>query len=220
TSASPAGPGDRPAASVVLGAAESDGVGALRRLPAVELEALRLAVQRRETVADRLDLALFGHPLSRSAFTALCQAPSVQEAIDIADPQTASLLGRLAVDPEDGEPDAVVLRLVERAGLDAVAELRAELRSSGDPEQAAGYSQIIGWLKLGIEMLRSEDADGGARVAREAENRLVRWLVDREEARHRDEVDEGRTAIRDHDGDPIGSLGVGGPRGVMSVAEP
>jgi hypothetical protein len=172
-------------------------------------------------VADRLDLVLFGHPLSRSAFTALCQAPSVQEAIDITDSQTASLLGRLAVDPDDADPDSVVLRLVERAGLDAVAELRAELRSSEAPELAPGYSEIIAWLKLAIEMLRSEDADGGSEAARDAENRLVRWLIDREVARHRHEIDEGGAAIRDQDGGPIGSLGqVGDHRGIMSVAEP
>ena len=218
-------PTERPAGSAptdsVLGVAEQDGVRALGTVPAVELEALRLAVQRREMVGDRLDLVLFGHPLSRSAFTALCQAASVQGAIDITDAQTASLLGRLAVDPDEGDLDSVVLRLVERAGLDAVAGLRAELRSSDDPEQAAGYSEIIGWLKLAIEMLRAEDADGGPQLAREAENRLVRWLIDREEARQTDEFHEGGTAIRDQDGGRIGSLGMAGDaRGIMSVAEP
>jgi DNA primase len=148
---------------------------ALAGLSSVELEALRLAIHRPEEVADRLEAELFSHPLALAAFHALCGAATLHEAIDQADPQAALLLQRLAVEDDDGDTDAVVIRLVERAGIQALAELKAELRSADDP---GAYADTLAWLKLTLEALRS-DTEDDTEVARRVEGRLVGWLVER-----------------------------------------
>jgi DNA primase len=141
-----------------------------------ELEALTLAVHRPETVADRLQPALFAHPLAVRAFSALANAATLHDAIEDADPQTKDLLNRLAVEASDTDPDDVMVRLVERAGRRALDELLAEMRASPDP---GGYADSVAWLKSTLELLR---APSPAEVSLEAEQRLVPWLVDRSQA--------------------------------------
>ncbi len=148
---------------------------AVAGLSSVELEALRLAIHRPEAVANRLEAALFSHPLAEAAFHALCAAATLHEAIDQADPQTALLLQRLAVEDDDGDTDAVIIRLVERAGIQALAELKSELRAADDP---GTYADTVAWLKLTLEALRS-DVEDDTDDARRAEDRLVGWLVER-----------------------------------------
>ena len=146
-----------------------------------ELEALRLAVHRPEEVASRLETALFSHALARSAFHALTRAVTLHEAIEGADPQTADLLQRLAVEDSEAEPDDVMVRLVERAGQRELRDLQSEMREAPPAEQAEVAPQVA-WLKLALEELRNEDAADRAAVIG-AEERLVGWIV----ARH----DEG-----------------------------
>ena len=153
-----------------------------------ELEALRLAVHHPEKVASRLEPVLFVHPLSRSAFAALSSATTLHEAIESADPQTADLLQRLAVEESDTDPDDVMIRLVERAVRRELHRLEADMRQSL-PEQQAGYVPTIAWLKLALETIRADDVtDRPAAV--EAEERLVRWILDREGSA--DEASDGR----------------------------
>jgi DNA primase len=176
-----------------------------RPVSSAELEALRLAIQHRELVADRLDGVLFSHPLAVAAFVALCDATTVHEAIEAADPQTALLLQRLAVESDDVPADSVVMRLVERAVTHAVDELRDEWRAdslaASDATINRGYIDIIAWLKLAMETLRSAESEGDSQAARDAEDRLVAWLIDREDARRGleadSEVDDGAVAIRE-----------------------
>ncbi|HEY2300938.1 MAG TPA: toprim domain-containing protein, partial [Acidimicrobiales bacterium] len=137
-----------------------------------ELEALRLAIHRPETVADRLEEALFAEELHRSAFRALAGAGTLHEAIGSADPDTADLLARLAVGDSEVDADDVMIRLLERAGSRALDQLQREARSAPAPED---YAAVIGWLKLALEELRSPQS------GREAEARLVPWLRDRSE---------------------------------------
>ncbi len=141
-----------------------------------ELEALRLAVHRPETVADRLEEALFADEPHRASFRALASAPTLRAAIDSADPDAADLLQRLAVEDTYEDPDDVMVRLLERAGQRELLELQREARGSPAPEQ---YAAVIGWLKLAIEDLRSPES------GRDAEARLVPWLAGR-----REEADE------------------------------
>ena len=133
-----------------------------------ELEALRLAVHRPETVADRLEEVLFADELHRSAYLALAGAATLHEAIDGTDPDTADLLQRLAVEEAEEDPDDVLIRLLERAGQRALVDLQRQARATAAPE---GYAAVIGWLKLALEELRKPDS------ARESEARLVAWLV-------------------------------------------
>lgn len=141
----------------------------------VEMEALRLAVHRPEEVATRLERALFLHPVACTAFDALAGSPTLHEAVEWADPQTAELLGRVAVEVPEVGTDDVMVRLVERAGQRALAELGAEMRSTEDP---AAYAHIVAWLKLAVEMVRGGEETDAVRTL-EAQEALVDWLVAR-----------------------------------------
>ncbi|MDQ2724637.1 MAG: DNA primase [Actinomycetota bacterium] len=137
-----------------------------------ELEALLLAVHRPEEVARRLEACLFDHALARAAFAALCSAATLHDAIADADPQVAALLRRLAVETCEADTDDILVRLVERAGARAVAELLADIRQA---EDATPWAQSLSWLKLTLENLRAGEH------RRDAEERLVRWIVARTE---------------------------------------
>lgn len=162
-----------------------------------ELEALLLAVHRPEEVAHRLEACLFDHALARAAFAALCTAETLHDAIADADPQVAALLRRLAVETCDADTDDIMVRLVERAGARAVAELLADIRQA---EDATPWAQSLSWLKLTLENLRA-----GA-YRRDAEDRLVRWIVART---------EGMVPLPSRpDGDGSAQPGADGPRQV------
>jgi len=135
-----------------------------------ELEALRLAVHRPDAVADRLVAVFFDDDLCRAAFGALAGASTLHEAIADADPDVADLLQRVAVEDTEEDPDDVIIRLIERAGSRALSELQREARLTPAPED---YGPVIGWLKLALEDVRSDQS------GRDAEARLVPWLVSR-----------------------------------------
>jgi DNA primase len=151
-----------------------------------ELEALRLAVHHPETVADRLELVLFAHPLARSCFEALSAATTLHSAIEAADPQAADVLQRLAVEGTEAGADAVMVRLIERAGQRALRDLQGELRQA-TPAEYAGFAPTVSWLKLTLETLRTEDA-AEEMSAVEAGRRLVEWLVARDAAERHTEA--------------------------------
>jgi DNA primase len=142
-----------------------------------ELEALRLMVHRRVDVADRLAACLFLDPVARAAFALLSRTSGVHEAVEAADPQTADLLLRLAVEETDAEPDDVVLLLVKRCVQREVSNLERSLRQA-QPSEQAQYAQLIAWLSRGLQQLRAEHPDQRPAVA-EAEQRLVAWLAER-----------------------------------------
>ncbi len=136
-----------------------------------EIEALRVAVHQPEALSGRLAPVLFADDVARAAWRALDGAESLHAAIEVADPEAAALLQRLAVEETDADPTDVLVRLADEAARRALAELDAEARTADDP---VGYAPLIGWLKLTMEELR-EPA-----TAVEAADRLVRWLVERE----------------------------------------
>jgi DNA primase len=154
-----------------------------------ELEALRLAVHHPEDVASRLEPVLFAHPLGRAAFDALLGATTLHAAIEAADPQAADLLQRLAIEEPTTEADDVMTRLVERAGHRALRQLEAEMRQAA-PSDQPGFAPTVAWLKLALETVRTDEAVGRV-AAMEAEQRLVVWLVARDEAQSlREATDE------------------------------
>ncbi len=150
---------------------------ALRRGPG--LEALKLAVHRPEDVADRVHAVLFADPVQRGAFVALLEHDSVQDAVESASPEVAVVLRRviveepLAGDPELGDPvDVVVAGLLRGAAQRALAEMEIESRTGSDAWQSrsAETAQVRLWL---------DELEVPA-VGRDAANRLVAWLVERE----------------------------------------
>ncbi|MDP8991968.1 MAG: DNA primase [Actinomycetota bacterium] len=130
-----------------------------------ELEALRLAVHRRDEIVPRLHEALFADELHLAAYRALVSAPGLREAIDAADPAAASLLQRLAVEEAGADPEDVMNLLVHRAGERALHELEADARTS--EERALELAPTVAWLKLTLEQL--PDPEGA--------ERLVAWLA-------------------------------------------
>ena len=143
-----------------------------------ELEALRLAVHHPEVVADRLERVLFAHPLAQACFEVLSTATTLPDAIEAADPQAADLLQRLAVEDTAADADDVMVRLVERASQRALRSVQSDMRQA-EPGEQAGFAPTVSWLKLTLEGLRRDDADGRT-GALEAEQRLVGWLLARE----------------------------------------
>jgi DNA primase len=156
---------------------EAAAAAALR--PGPGLEALKLAVHRPEEVADRVHAVMFTDAVQRHAFTALLEHDSVQEAVESAEPEVAIVLRRVVVeepvhgDPELGDPvDSVVTVLLREATRRALAEMEIESRTGGDTwrSRAAETAQVRLWLdQLG-------ESDSG----RDAAERLVAWLVERE----------------------------------------
>lgn len=157
---------------------------AVAGVPSPERVALRLAVQRPEEVADRVDVTLFSHPLAVSAYQALAGAETLHDAVEAADPQTADLIQRLAVEEADEDADDVMVRLVEAAAQRAHHELLAEMRAAPADLQP-GYVDSLTWLRRAKDCLRTADGTPVGRSldpALEAERRLVTWLVDRHAA--------------------------------------
>ena len=158
------GSGDRPAPTRRPGPVESG----------PEIEALRLAVNQPEAVADRLHEVLFTSPVALAAYRALCSSATLHQALERADaeaPEAAALLRRLAVEDADSDLDDVLGRLADEAAKRAVADLEAAFRTSADP---MAYAADLAWLKLTLEELHADRI-----TAVEATGRLVRWLVTR-----------------------------------------
>ena len=117
--------------------------------PNVEVEALRLAIHRpEEPVAVLLEEALFEEPLHRTAFRALLETTTLQEAIEEAGPDAETLLHRLAVEEPDPaiEAEDIVAVLVRAATGRALAHLEAETRATGELVNLAWAKQRMEWL--------------------------------------------------------------------------
>ena len=130
-----------------------------------EVETLRQAVHRPETVAWLLEEVLFDDDVHLAAFRALISADTLQGAIDGADPDVSLLLHQLAVEAPDPaiDPDELLANLVRWAARRAVAAIEIESRATrtgGD----------LTWPTQRIEAL----ADAERRV--EAAKELVAWL--------------------------------------------
>jgi DNA primase len=146
------------------GASGGDVLVAPPRLHPAELEVLRAAVHRPEDVAERLHRALFEPGVGRRAYDVLSNAETLHDAIAAADPATADLIQRLAVEEFEGDPDVHVRALVGAAGRRALRRL-----------EAGGRTAEIAWVKPAIEELAETATAPGATA------RLVPWLVRLEE---------------------------------------
>jgi hypothetical protein len=135
-----------------------------------ELEALRLLVHRPEEIAGRLHQVFFDGDLAARAYLARAGAATLHAAIAGADPDVADLLQQLAVEDSDDDVDEVVIRLIERAGARALAELERDARGSSRPQD---YGAVMAWLKLALEDVRSTQS------GQDDASALVGWLVSR-----------------------------------------
>jgi len=134
-----------------------------------ELEVLRHVIHDWEAVEPWIRYEeLFLSDLHAAAFRILMAHPTVQGAIEAADPGVADLLGRLATEEVDSEPfdDAVVRLLTERAGHEIAA---AVARSSADPMNKDLLAQQL-WLNRLVVQLRDPDA------AAQAADELVAFI--------------------------------------------
>ena len=136
-----------------------------------ELEALRVAVNHPEAVAANLHEVLFSDPAVLDGYRALRRSTTLHEAIAGAEPATAALLQRLAVEDDESDPDDVMAR-AGRGGGEAGGG-RPGGRRRAQSANPRDYADDMGWLKLSIEELRDPSA------AVEATGRLVRWLIQR-----------------------------------------
>ncbi|HEX9529710.1 MAG TPA: hypothetical protein VF954_01135, partial [Acidimicrobiales bacterium] len=136
-----------------------------------ELEALRMALHHPEAVVERLEILLFTDETAMAAFRALASANTLHEALAVADPDASALLGRLAVEEPDAEPDDVVNLLIRRAAERALADLQVEARV--DPERAQQLLELTAWVKVNIEQLLEPE------TGVDAGRRLVAWLAER-----------------------------------------
>jgi DNA primase len=138
-----------------------------------ELEVLRHVVHDWPSVEPWMQYEeLFLSDLHAAAFRELMAHPTVQEAIDAADPGVADLLGRLATEEQQADAfDAVVRMLTERARHE-VAGLTARIGSATDPAPLLKEQQ---WLTLIIDRLRDPEA------AVEAASELVAFVGQQDE---------------------------------------
>ena len=138
-----------------------------------------MAVHRPEDVVDRVHAVLFTDRLQRQAFVALLENDSVHEAVETASPEVASLLRRVIVeepmsgDPDLGDPvDSVVVVMLRDAAKRAMSDVQIASRVSDDSweARAAETVQVQLWL----------DELGESGSGRDAADRLVAWLIQRE----------------------------------------
>jgi DNA primase len=159
------------------GASGSALAAALR--PGPGLEALKFVVHKPEDVGDRVHAVLFTDRMQRQAFVALLENDSVHEAVESASSEVASLLRRVVVeepmagDPDLGDPvDSVVAVLLRSAARRALAEVEIESRVGEDSWQARAAETVQ--VRLWLDEL--EESPSG----RDAADRLVAWLVERQ----------------------------------------
>ena len=143
-------------------------------------DALSLAIHAPESMADRLDEALFTDPVQRRAFRALAGAASFREAVESADEDAADLLRQLVVGEPASEPDQTIVALARTAATAALAEAEAAARVADSEADAAGLAvaaTTITWLKAQLEAMSEPGVnETPPQGVIDAANRLVAWL--------------------------------------------
>ncbi|HEY1738026.1 MAG TPA: DNA primase [Acidimicrobiia bacterium] len=136
-----------------------------------ELDALRWIVNAPELVATHVHSSLFGDVRLRAAFELLLESATYDAAIAAADPDTASLLHRLAVEEPTGTDNdevlasRVIVNLVEASSQRLVATMLRE----GDARSAAIKSLVDA-------LVRARDAGNWDEAVRIADE-LVAWTA-------------------------------------------
>ena len=138
----------------------------------------------RPTWPSAVHEVLFADPLQRATLRALMASASLHEAIDGADDEVADLLRRLAVAEPEADPEQTVVALTRAAAQVALGEIEAEARQAeaeGELTRLAAAGSAITWLKSELEIMQEPGAgDHTSPAVREAANRLVGWLLQRD----------------------------------------
>ncbi len=101
----------------------------------VEDQAIQLMIGEDQGVAELFSEALFVTPMRREIFTAVRQAASVREAVDMLGSDEANLLIELAASSDDDlNASAVASRLLGKAADRLARQLEAEARTTGNIE--------------------------------------------------------------------------------------
>jgi DNA primase len=124
-----------------------------------EFEVLRHVVHGWDAVEPWIRYEeVFRSELHAAVFRILMAHPTVQEAIEAADPGVADLIGRLATEELQTDPFDAVTRLLTEWARQEVAELT--LKARGD--DAVTLLEQVTWLKLVAERLRDPMSAGAA----------------------------------------------------------
>jgi DNA primase len=124
-----------------------------------ELEVLRHVVHQWDGVEPWIRYEeLFRSDLHAATFRVLMGHPTVQEAIEAADPGVADLIGRLATEEQHTDAFDAVTRLLTEWARQEVAELT--LKARGD--DAVALLEQVTWLKLTAERLNDPDTSAEA----------------------------------------------------------
>jgi DNA primase len=134
----------------------------------VELEALRLLLQRRAEIAERLDPVLFSHGLLRRTYEAAASGP-IHDVLEDAEPAVVDLTTRLAVEESTAEVVDVLVGLAVEAGKRAIVAMEAQARTSDDP---LAYAPAIGGVKLMLEDVHGDEP------SMDSLDRLLAWLTE------------------------------------------
>jgi DNA primase len=119
-----------------------------------ELEVLRHVVHEWTAVEPWIRYEeVFRNDLHAATFRILMAHPTVQEAIEVADPGVADLIGRLATEELQTDARDAVVRLLTEWARQEVAELT--LKATGS--DAVALLEQVTWLKLVAERLQDPD---------------------------------------------------------------
>jgi hypothetical protein len=118
-----------------------------------ELEALKLAVQDRSTLADLVVPELFDDELSAVIYDLLGRHDTLHEVIEAGGPEVAEVVQRLSVEESQATAIDVAARLWEPYLERLMAEWKAALSGAPAEEQADIFREHT-WIRLKLEEVR------------------------------------------------------------------
>ena len=133
--------------------------GEIRDSP--ELEALKLAVHRREEIADLLIPELFDDELLATTYDLLHECASLHEVIERGGPEVAEVVQRLSVEESSAEPGGVAARLWDPF-LERLMAESTQAMTTASPDEQIQIAQEHRWLRLKLEDVREPDEQAGA----------------------------------------------------------
>ncbi len=136
--------GPRPKAQAVAVADKRVPVRQRTLTPGPELEALTLAVQRRDELAPLIVPELFADDLYATVYDVVLKSASLHEAIEAGGPDVGDLIQRLSVEDSPNQPDDVAARLWARYLERRREECRQEIRQPG--ADIGAVNQHLAWF--------------------------------------------------------------------------
>lgn len=139
-----------------------------------ELEALRLAVHRRDSIIELLVPELFVDPLCATVYDLLLSSSSLHDAISDGGPEVAEMIQRISVEESDADPLDVAGRLWERFLETQIDECRLTARGA-DAETYAALADDMSWFRHRLDDLRAPERKAAA------VDGLLTWMLEEAE---------------------------------------